>query len=47
MRREQKTATAGCRYEGKLETESNSVVLLVNAAKDGAENLLEKTTMVF
>lgn len=46
MRRKQKTATAGCRYEGKLETESNSgarsTALLETAAKDGAESLLEK-----
>ena len=46
MRRKQKTATAGCRYEGKLETESNSgarsLAPLETAAKDGAESLLEK-----
>ena len=46
MRRKQKTATAGCRYEGKLETESNSgarsIAPLETAAKDGAESLLEK-----
>ena len=46
MRGEQKTATAGCCYEGKLETESNSgarsLIALESAAKDGAGNLLEK-----
>ena len=46
MRGEQKTATAGCRYEGKLETESNngarSIAPLETAAKDGAGSLLEK-----
>jgi group II intron reverse transcriptase/maturase len=46
MRRAQKTATAGCRYEGKLETESSSgarsIPALETAAKDGAGSLLEK-----
>ena len=46
MQREQKTAKAGCRYEGMLETESNSgvrsIVTLETAEKDGASNLLEQ-----
>lgn len=46
MLREQKTAKAGCRCEGMLETESNngarSMVALETAEKDGAYSLLEK-----
>ena len=45
MLREQKTANAGCRCEGKLETESNngarSIAQLETAEKDGANSLLE------
>lgn len=46
MRREQKTAKAGCPCEGMVETESSkgarSVASLESAEKDGAESLLEK-----
>jgi len=46
MRREQKTAKAGCPCEGMVETESNkgarSIAPLETAEKDGAESLLER-----
>lgn len=46
MRREQKTAEAGCRYQGMLETESSSGVRSIaqpeTAEKDGASRLLEE-----
>ena len=46
MRREQKTANAGCRCEGMLETESNngarSIAAPETAEKDGAYSLLEE-----
>jgi RNA-directed DNA polymerase len=46
MLREQKTAKAGCRYKGMLETESNSgvrsIVAPETAEKDGADSLLEE-----
>jgi group II intron reverse transcriptase/maturase len=46
MRREQKTARAGCPGEGMVETESNkgarSIAALETAEKDGAESLLER-----
>jgi RNA-directed DNA polymerase len=46
MLREQKTAKAGCRREGMLETKSNngarSIVKLETAEKDGAYSLLER-----
>ena len=46
MLREQKTAKAGCRYEGTLETESNngarSIVAPEPEEKDGAYSLLEE-----
>ncbi len=46
MQREQKTANAGCRYEGMLETESNngarSIVTPESVEEDGAYSLLEE-----
>lgn len=46
MQGEQKTAKAGCRCEGMVETESNSgarsIAALETAEKDGAEGLLEQ-----
>lgn len=46
MQREQKTANAGCRYEGMLETKSNngarSIVTLETVEEDGAYSLLEE-----
>lgn len=46
MLRKQKTAKAGCRCEGMLETKSNngarSIVALESAEKDGAYSLLEE-----
>lgn len=46
MQREQKTANAGCRCEGMLETNSNngarSIVSLETVEEDGAYSLLEE-----
>jgi group II intron reverse transcriptase/maturase len=46
MQREQKTAQAGCRYEGMLETKSSngarSIVALETVEEDGAYSLLEE-----